>query len=160
MNFLFKNVEPCYIINIDETSWEVIPKILKCWHVKGRDHVLRYVNSNCKERITVVAGVRADGLRLPLQFIATGKTERVLDTQIGDVNYHFKNYSENGWTTKETFKDYIIGIRNYYNFTKQTLHIILDAFRVHLSEEIIQFAELNNIKLYFIPQGYTDQLQP
>ena len=113
---LFKNVEPCYIINIDETSWEVIQVILKCWHVKGKDHVLRYVNSNRKERITVVAGVRANGLRLPLQFIATGKTERVLDTQIGDVNYHFKNYSENGWTTKETFKDYIIGIRNYYNF--------------------------------------------
>ena len=95
-----------------------------------------------------------------LQFIATGKTERVLDRQIGDVNYHFKNFSENGWTTKETFKDFIIGIRNYYTFTKQTLHIILDAFRVHISEEIIQFAELNNIKLYFIPQGYTDQLQP
>lgn len=34
--FLFKNVEPCYIINIDETSWEVIPKILKCWHVKDK----------------------------------------------------------------------------------------------------------------------------
>ena len=73
--------------NIDEKSWKVIPKILKSWHIKGKD---LYLNANCKERITVVAGVRADGLRLPLQLIATGETEKFLDTQIGDINYHFK----------------------------------------------------------------------
>lgn len=160
MNQLFKTVKPCYIINIDETSWEVIPKILKSWHVKGEDHVLRYVNSNCKENITVVAGVRADGLRLPLQFIATGKTEKVLETQIGDVGDHMKTFSENGWTTKETFKLYLLGIRNFYNFTSETIHMILDGYKVHISEEIIEFAESNNFKLYFIPHGYTDQLQP
>ena len=160
MNQLFKTVKPCYIINIDETSWEVIPKILKSWHVKGEDHVLRYVNSNCKENITVVAGVRADGLRLPLQFLATGKTEKVLETQIGDVGDHMKTFSENGWTTKETFKLYLLGIRNFYNFTSETIHIILDGYKVHISEEIIEFAESNNFKLYFIPHGYTDQLQP
>ena len=160
MNQLFKTVKPCYIINIDETSWEVIPKILKSWHVKGEDHVLRYVNSNCKENITVVAGVRADGLRLPLQFIATGKTEKVLETQIGDVGDHMKTFSENGWTTKETFILYLLGIRNFYNFTSETIHIILDGYKVHISEEIIEFSESNNFKLYFIPHGYTDQLQP
>ncbi len=160
MNELFKTVKPCYIINIDETSWEVIPKILKSWHVKGEDHVLRYINSNCKDNITVVAGVRADGIRLPLQFIAKGKTELVLQTQIGDVNYHMKTFSENGWTTKETFKLYLLGIRDFYNFQEETLHIILDGFKVHISEEIIEFAESNNFKLYFIPHGYTDQLQP
>ena len=38
--------------------------------------------------------------------------------------------------------------------------MILDGFKVHISDEIIEFAESNNIKLYFIPLGYTDQLQP
>ena len=76
MNFLFMNVEPCYIINIDETSWEVIPKILKCWHVKGRDHVLRYVNSNCKERITVIAGVRASWEVIPKITIYSYRKDR------------------------------------------------------------------------------------
>ena len=159
MDKLFKTVPPCYIINIDEISWEVVPLILKSWHVKGKDHVLRYINSNCKERIAVLAGVRADGIRLPLQFIATGKTERVLETQIGDVNYHFKTFSENGWTTKDTFKLYILELRDLYGVGVETLHIILDAFSAHISEEIREFAELNNIKLYFIPQGFTDQLQ-
>ncbi|KAK8887054.1 hypothetical protein M9Y10_038090 [Tritrichomonas musculus] len=81
MNFLFKNVEPCNILNIDQTSWEVIPKNLKCWHVKGKDHVLLYVNSNCKERMTVVAGVRADGLSLLfLKILAktVGKRKKLL----------------------------------------------------------------------------------
>ena len=159
MDKLFKTVPPCYIINIDEISWEVVPLILKSWHVKGKDHVLRYINSNCKERITVLAGVRADGIRLPLQFIATGKTERVLETQIGDVNYHFRTFIENGWTTKDTFKLYILELRDLYGVGVETLHIILDAFSAHISEEIREFAELNNIKLYFIPQGFTDQLQ-
>lgn len=63
---------------------------MKCWHVKGKDHALLYVNSNCKEKMTVVAGVRTDGLSLQL----------------------IKNFSENSWKTKETFIDYIIGIRS------------------------------------------------
>ena len=32
----------------------VVPKILKSWHIKREDHVLRYVNSNYKENIKVV----------------------------------------------------------------------------------------------------------
>lgn len=111
MKNLFEKVEPKYIVNIDETSWEVVPKIFKSWHVKGQDHVLRYVQANTKERVTVMAGIRSDGVKLPLQFIASGKTDKVLDSQIGDVNYHYRTHSENGWCTKETFKDYLIGIR-------------------------------------------------
>lgn len=142
MEYLFKNVEESYIINIDETSWEVIPKILKCWHKKGEDHVIRYVNGDPKNRITVVAGIRADGVKLPLQFIASGKTDYVCESQLGDVNYHFRSFSENGWTTINTFKDYIVGIRDYYGYDdNQTLHVICDSYKVHISEEIIQFSE-------------------
>lgn len=64
------------------------------------------------------------------------------------------------WTTKETFKLYLLGIRDYYNFPNEILHIILDCYKVHISEKIIGFAENNNFKLYFIPHGYTDRLQP
>ena len=42
--------------------------------MKGQDHVVRYVNANDKETITVVAGIAADGTKLPLQFIAKGET--------------------------------------------------------------------------------------
>ena len=131
MNQLFKTVKPCYIINIDETSWEVIPKNLKSWHVKGEDHVLRYVNSNCKENITVVAGVRADGLRLPLQFLATGKTEKVLETQIGDVGDHMKTFSENGWTTKETFILYLQYKENFF-FNSYFTNVKIELNKINL----------------------------
>lgn len=33
MKNLFEKVEPKYIVNIDETSWEVVPKIFKSWHI-------------------------------------------------------------------------------------------------------------------------------
>ena len=160
MKNLFEKVEPKYIVNIDETSWEVVPKIFKSWHIKGHDHVLRYIQANPKDRITVMAGIRADGIKLPLQFLAAGRTEKVLNTQIGDVNYHFGSYSENGWCTKETFKDYLIGIREFYNFCEETIHVICDGYKAHISDEVIEFAHLNNIQLYFIPHGFTDQLQP
>ena len=160
MKNLFEKVEPKYIVNIDETSWEVVPKIFKSWHVKGQDHVLRYVQANTKERVTVMAGIRSDGVKLPLQFIASGKTDKVLDSQIGDVNYHYRTHSENGWCTKETFKDYLIGIREYYNFCEETIHVICDGYKAHISDEVIEFSKLNNIQLYFIPHGFTDQLQP
>lgn len=67
-----------------------------------------------------------------MQFIASGKTERVVHSQIGDVRYHYRTYSDNRWTTKETFKEYLIGIREYYNFPKETIHVICDGVKVHI----------------------------
>lgn len=72
MNFLFDNVDPHYIVNIDETSWQVVPDSILVWHPTGADHVVCYANCNEKENITVVAGIAADGSKLPLQFIAKG----------------------------------------------------------------------------------------
>ena len=82
---LFATVDPEYIVNVDETSWELVPSYLRGWHLTGRDHVIRYINANEKDKLTVVAAISAAGTKLPLQFIAKGLTSQVLDSQIGDV---------------------------------------------------------------------------
>ena len=161
IEWLFQNVDPSYIVNVDETSWEVVPTNIKCWHPVGKDHVVRYVNANEKERLTVVAGIRADGTKLPLQFIAKGKTEQVLESQIGDVFPHLRAFSESGWTNESTFLSYLHALREFYGFEDpKTIHVILDVFRVHISDAVKETALNLNIKFYLIPAGKTDELQP
>ena len=161
MDWLFANVDPTYIVNVDETSWEIVPSNIRTWHPVGKDHVVRYVNANEKDKLTVVAGIRADGTKLPVQFIAKGKTEQVLDSQLGDVGYHLRSFSESGWTTEYTFVEYLVGIRNFYGFDdKNTIHVILDVFRAHITDKVYNAAKELNIKFYLIPAGTTDELQP
>ena len=161
MEDLFANNNLHYIINIDETAWEVVPANIMVWHMVGADHVVRYVNANNKDKITVVAAIAADGTKLPLQFIAKGKTSEVLETQIGDVSYHFRTYSENGWTTESTFIEYLTGLRNHIGFDdKNTMHILLDVFRAHITDNVKKTCNDLNIKLHLIPAGMTDELQP
>lgn len=131
------------------------------WHLVNKDHFVRYVNGNNKDKVTVVASIAADGTKLPLQFIAKGETPAVLDSQIGDVAYHNKTFSANGWTTSETFKQYLMSVREYYGVEDtNTVHILLDVFKAHVSDDVKQLASELNIKLYLIPAGMTDELQP
>ena len=161
MSNLFANTSSKYIVNIDETAWETVPEGLRAWHLVGEDHVVRYVNANEKEKITVVAAIAADGTKLPLQFIAKGDSPQVIDTQIGDVAYHLKTFSPNGWTTSETFKEFLLSVRNFYGFDdKNTIHVLLDVFRAHLTDDVKELADQLNIKMYLIPAGFTDMLQP
>ena len=161
MHQLFEEIDKHYICNIDETSLMICPSDLRVWHSKGEDHVVRYNKSSTKDRITVVAGITADGNKLPLQFITKGKTEVSIANHIGDVEGHMKACTDNGWTTEETFCQYLTGVRNYYGFDNtNTIHMILDVFKVHISERVKACAHNLNIKLYVIPAGMTDELQP
>ena len=48
---MINNVDEDYAINFDETSWEVVPMILK---------YNTNINGNVKKSIVVVAGINAD----------------------------------------------------------------------------------------------------
>ena len=134
---------------------------MRVWNMNGKNNVVKYVNAKEKEKITVVAAIAADGTKLPLQFIAKGKTPEVLETQIGDVDYHFRTYSENGWTNEKTFIEYLTGIRNHIGFDdKNTIHILLDVFRAHITKKKKKACTELNIKMHLIPAGMTDELQP
>jgi hypothetical protein len=71
MKAVFQSVSHQNIINIDETSWELVPKNIKVLHITGSDHAVRYTQVSPEQRITAVAA--ADGTKLPLQFIALEK---------------------------------------------------------------------------------------
>ena len=73
---------------------------------------------------------------------------------------HYATYSPNGWTTEETFKDFLTGIRDFYGFEDlHTIHLILDIFRAHFTPSVCEHAENLNIELIPIPAGMTDEKQ-
>ena len=161
MHKLFEEIPLYYICNVDETALTTIPSFLQSWHMVGHDHVVRYIQANEKERITVVVGITADGNKLPLQFITKGKTEVAIDNHIGDVPGHMRACNENGWSTEDTFCSYLTGVREFYGFEDpNTIHMILDVFRVHISDKVKNTAKELNIQLHVIPAGMTDELQP
>ena len=159
MRNLFDTCSNNRIINIDETAIFVAPKQLKIWHSKGVDDVSLPVKCNDKQRITAVCAIAADGFKFPIQFIAKGKTEPVLDTQIGDVDPNIRSFSENGWTNTQTFYQFLSDIKSHYEYNKE-IHDILDLYKAHNNDEIKEAAATLGITLHFIPAGFTDKFQP
>ena len=90
--------------------------------------------------------------------MAKGNTERVEASLLGDLSYHKSSHSTTGWTTGETFKDYLGFLSEY--FQHQPIHLILDIFSVHRSPEIKEYARQLGITLHYIPSGCTDKYQP
>lgn len=61
--------------------------------------------------------------------------------------------------TAQTFNEYLVFLRNQYKDNKP-IHLILDHASAHMTQESIQKASQLNIKMYYIPSGFTDILQP
>ena len=159
MKNLFQTVSFTQIINIDETGIFLNSKNIKIWHSKGNDDVSLPVGFSEKKRITAVCAIGADGAKFPMQFIAKGETDAVINTQLGDVHPHLASYSTKGWTNDETFYSYLNFIKSQFN-QDQEIHIILDIFSAHRSENTKKIAEELGITLHYIPAGFTDLYQP
>jgi hypothetical protein len=59
------------------------------WTERNSDHPYVLFRGDEKENLTALPTVTAAGRRLPLFFLARGKTERVERSQIGDVAPHW-----------------------------------------------------------------------
>jgi hypothetical protein len=156
---LLATVDNRRVINCDETAWRVIPNGLLTWAPIGEENVSVCLNANEKDAITVVASVTAAHDKLPLFFIAKGRTERVEHSQLGDPQGHQTTHSPSGWTTAETFTAYLEWLRSFFS-DAEPIHLILDCYSVHRSRESRELAAHLGIVLHFIPAGWTDELQP
>ena len=127
--------------------------------IVGEDNVRTLIRGNEKDNITVLASITAEGEKLPLMFIAKGQTERVEDSQVGDIGPHWKTHSPNGWMTNEAFQVYLKKLREHFK-NDEPIHLILDCYKTHKSEVTRDLAKILNISLHFIPPGMTDAFQP
>ena len=129
---LLENVDHDRILNCDETFWRSLPCNIKTWGIKGSANVNVYVNGDDKEGVTVLACITASRTKLPLWIIAEGKT-KVCHKQLGDVPCHNVTHSEKGWTTTDTFSEFLMSLRERYP-DEDPIYLILDVYPVHKEE--------------------------
>lgn len=154
-----------HVLNMDETNFLTIPNGLTTWAEKGTDAVIaEYQAGNDKQAMTVLATIDSEGNKYPLLYVAKGKTNRVEKTQIGNVEGHYKCHSKSGWSTNEVMRRYIDFIVYYFQTVKYEdnpeIHIVLDVYASHHSDETKQYAADKGVFLHYIPAGCTDLFQP
>ena len=159
MKKLFDTVPIDRILNADETGWKLMPKGILTWGETGVDNISKQALINDKTQITVLATISAANTKLPLLFIAQGKTQLVENTQLGDVAHHWKFHTESGWMTDEAFQFYLHRLREYFE-DDEPIHLIIDLYPAHMTDQIYKDAQDLNIHLHVIPAGMTDLYQP
>jgi transposase len=164
---LLKTVPRKYIINVDETCWWFYPQGRCTWAPRGEECVQLLHDGNEKANFTAVACVTAEPRKLPMQFIAKGKSKTTA-RNFGDLGHNWRAFSESGWSTKVTFPQFLRDLRRSRpEYAEKRgrqyvhkLHVILDVYAVHKSPEVLKAAERLGVVLHFIPAGQTDHYQP
>ena len=155
-----------FLVNMDETSWRLSYSADMTWAKKGSPPPRINVDYNTKECFTSVAAITANGKKLPLYVLGTGTTprcEKSLVTKETDLEYK-TDHAERGWMTEDVMKRYLLWLRNQmntkHNAEGKTIHLILDVYAAHRTDAVKERAAGLNIKLYYVPAGRTDSLQP
>ena len=99
---------------------------------------LLYINA-IPQFTSAVASITASRCKLPLWIIAKGTTERC-HAQVGDPQGHLVTHSGNGWTTVETFGEYLMSLRERYP-DGDPVYLVLDCYSVHRTDEIRQWQQ-------------------
>jgi hypothetical protein len=150
---------PSVIVNFDESSWRVVMTSDRTVAHRGAEVVKQYVDGDVKASFTFFASVLADGTKLPLIFIAKGKTDRC-HKQLGTHPRH--NYdvwhSATGWCDSFLVLRYLGWLRAHIQ--GEHIVLILDQFDAHDTVAVYNRADQLNIELVFIPKGGTGKYQP
>ena len=155
---LLKECDSRFVLNCDETFWSVYPGTILTWAETSSEAVSLDISGSEKDGLTVLATIAADGTKLPLFFIAQGKTVRVEETQVGPEPTDWVTHTESGWQTSQSFSLYLMHLRE--TFGDQPLHLLLDMHSSHRTEIVKELAKNLDVSLHFIPPGATDELQP
>ena len=153
-----KGKDKRYVLNCDETAWYVYPNGILTWVLTGSEDVSVNITGNEKDCLIVLATVSASGEKYPLMFVAKGKTDRIEDTQLGNVGAHWRAHTESGWMRKETFELYLMQLSQLCG--GHEIQLLLDVHASHRAAECKELAKVLGIHFIYIPPGFTDALQP
>lgn len=168
VNKFFDNLEvtlagvpPENIVNYDETNLSDDPKGKLMLFRKGTKYPERIMNTS-KSCVSLMFACSASGDFLPPYTVY--KAERLMDTWVmgGPINARY-NRSKSGWFDGQCFKDWLAKVAvPYFRHLQnnETRFLIGDNLACHLSADVIELTETNNIKMVFLPANSTHLLQP
>ena len=124
--------------------------------IKGTDTGKVKIHQDERHGFTVILTISVSGNKLKPIIVSKGKTKRSLN------KYELNNdvvgtFSNNGWANCGIIK---IAIDQIYSYTKRNpATLLLDSFPAHKDAFILTESKKMNIKLLFIPEGFTYKYQ-
>jgi hypothetical protein len=149
------------LVNCDEAAWRIVPSGLVTCAPVGRERVTVRLNGNKNDSVTFVASLTAAGGKLPVFAIAKGKTQRAEWDQLGSDPTIAKDHAPLEWKSRN-----IQGLSRLPRWdagkvsAARPLDIVRDCDCVHRLEDVRDHAADLKIRLWFIPAGDTNELQP
>ncbi|MES9884149.1 MAG: hypothetical protein ABW185_25160 [Sedimenticola sp.] len=152
--------KPQYIYNVDEKgiSDNHTPPMI----VTDRKSTPVAVTSGMSYNVTVIGAGNALGTPIPAFFIFPGKRMRT-ELLEGATPGVAGTVSDNGWSNGAIFKDYL---QNHFlkfvqgRDTTQPLLVLYDGHRSHVSIDLIEWANNENIILFVLSPHTSHVLQP
>ena len=152
-------VPPHNILNYDETCFTDNPGEKKYVIRRGCKHPERVVNST-KSSISVMFCAAADGSVLPVYTVY--KSTAMLHSWMlnGPPNARY-NRSKSGWFDSATFTDWFFKVAlRYLRRLPGRKVLIGDNLASHLTKDVIDSCQRNNIAFIFLPPNSTHLTQP
>lgn len=152
---------------MDETGVRIVPSNDSTMARKGSKQV-EIIGLDDKRQITAVMACSLTGELLPLQLVYGGKTEKCHPRYTFPPDWHI-THSPNHWANTSTTLEWISHVLVPFLVKKredlqippeQPALCILDLFRAHRVEEVIDALKENNIRVAFVPGGCTGEVQP
>lgn len=160
-------IPPEMIVNIDQTGISIVPVSDWTMELEGSRQV-PITGLDDKRQITAVMGVASTGRLIAPQLIYQGKSDAC------HPKYKFPKdwditHTETHWSTAETTIRYIENILvPYFDEVRESMDLplrqqalcILDVYRAHRVEEVLDLFKKHCINVVFVPACCTSELQP
>ncbi len=152
-----KHIRDKYIFNYDETGYKVANPPKTAIRIKNSDYTKIDCKNNLKEKHTFGLTISKGGSFLKPILIAKGTTQRCLkkyklnDSIIG-------TYNRKGWANEKCIMIVLNQISSITNNDESLL--LMDQYRSHITQKVLDYAKSKNINILFIPVGLTSIYQP
>jgi hypothetical protein len=146
------------VVNCDKTAWLLYPNRVRTWAEHGSESIQVKISGNEKDCVTVLTFVTTVSTKIPLVFIAAGRTGSVEQSQIRNVEGHWRTHSKSGWEASGMFQDYLAKLRSAVG--EGAIHLLLDSYSAHRPEAVKQAAVKLGTSLHCIPPSLADEFEP
>lgn len=159
------NIPRDLVINFDETGIQLCPASTRTYHKRG-DHQVEIIGLDDKRQLTCGLAASMTGVRLDIQLIFAGTTDRCHPTfELPGTNYfHSQSHWQDVTTTKGLLESIIIP---FFRTKKQELGLpqtqwsllLWDVWSSHIAEKTRALCDKNFIKMVIITPNFTKDLQ-
>jgi len=157
-----RNVARNMVCNMDETAIYFDTKAIYTIEAKGSQTVLVRAGDTYSQRATLCVTVAADGTKLPLFIIFKGMPGGTIYSTLHNVLPEgIKGcVQKKGWMDERVMHIWLTEVWEPYVAATSNALLLLDQFKVHMMDSVVDRCEAGGTRVVGIPPGYTSVCQP